>query len=140
MNIENQPLLKFVGVDFPHLVFDLKKPMHGEHRVEASCSPVAIYDKRQPHTFRIVMEVIVSVENVMHLSLRAIGTFETSSDIDETTKEGFINSNSVAIMFPYVRAFISTLTANVGGINGSVVLPPQFFKGKLEILEPQISD
>jgi len=38
-------------------------------------------------------------------------------------------------MFPYIRSFISTLTANLGSVVGTLVIPTQFFKGELEVIK-----
>ena len=38
-------------------------------------------------------------------------------------------------MFPYVRAFITTLISNLGNVTGTLVIPTQFFQGDL----PEIS-
>ena len=35
-------------------------------------------------------------------------------------------------MFPYIRSFISTLTANLGNVTGPLTIPIQFFNGVLE--------
>jgi preprotein translocase subunit SecB len=35
-------------------------------------------------------------------------------------------------MFPYVRAFITTLTTNLGNVTNPLIIPTQFFKGELE--------
>ncbi len=34
-------------------------------------------------------------------------------------------------MFPYVRAFVTTLTSNLGNVTGSLTIPTQFFHGEL---------
>ena len=49
----------------------------------------------------------------------------------------FIDINAPAIMFPYVRAFLSTLTANLGAGFPPIILPPQIFQGELEVLVAQ---
>lgn len=51
-----------------------------------------------------------------------IGIFETDNDIDDQLKEDLAEINSVAILFPYVRALVSNYTAlaNVSPL----ILPP----------------
>jgi preprotein translocase subunit SecB len=47
-------------------------------------------------------------------------------------KKVFVDINAPAIMFPYVRAFITTLTTNLGNVTSPLIIPTQFFKGELE--------
>lgn len=75
-------------------------------------------------------------ENNYPFSFKAeiIGTFEIDSD-DENEKKNLAEKNSVAILFPYVRALISTFTSasNVE----PVILPPinvaQYLENKRRI-------
>ena len=49
------------------------------------------------------------------LSIVAVAVFEFDENADiEKYKEGFFVQNAPAIMFPYIRAYISTLTAQSG--------------------------
>ena len=56
------------------------------------------------------------------MSVCVIGIFETDKDIDDQLKEDLAEINSVAILFPYVRALVSNYTAlaNVSPL----ILPP----------------
>ena len=56
------------------------------------------------------------------MSVCVIGIFETDNDIDDQLKEDLAEINSVAILFPYVRALVSNYTAlaNVSPL----ILPP----------------
>lgn len=38
-------------------------------------------------------------------------------------------------MFPYIRSFITTLTANLGDVTGTLTIPTQFFKGELKEID-----
>lgn len=69
---------------------------------------------------------------MIDLFIVALGTFELKGDFDEKTKKSFVNINAPAIMFPYLRSFISTLTSNLGNVTGTLTIPTQFFKGELE--------
>lgn len=81
------------------------------------------------------MEVNLNVENIFNLSLLAIGEFKHSESIEEKMKQNFVNTNAPAIVFPYVRSYISTLTSISGSQISPINLPPQIFKGQLEELE-----
>lgn len=82
------------------------------------------------------MDIVVSNESYFSLSLRAIGRFKLSEDITEDIKEKFLTANAPAIMFPYIRSFISTFTANLGDVVGVLTIPPQFFNGNIPIITP----
>ncbi len=78
------------------------------------------------------MDLELNVEKYFSLTLVAVGTFELDSELDDVLRKGFVNSNAPAIMFPYVRSFISTLTANMGNSVGTIVIPTQLFTRELE--------
>ncbi len=42
--------------------------------------------------------------------------------------------NAPAIMFPYVRAFLSTITSSFGKATGTIIIPAQTFTGELDII------
>lgn len=135
MEITNQARLSFSGVDILEVKFSAKKPFVGNDEINVSCTPYALLPKEQANTFHIIMDVEVSCESYFELSLKAVGLFKLSEDINETLKKQFVNINAVAIMFPYVRAFVSTFSSNTGSITGSLTLPTQFFRGNLEIID-----
>jgi len=133
MEITQQPKLTFHGVEIAHLAVNFKQPFTNEGDIEAKISPKVVYSKENKNDFRIVMEVELEVENIFSISLFAIGSFKFAGEFpDVEQRKGFINLNAPAIMFPYIRSFISTLTANLGAITPTIVLPPYFFKGELE--------
>ena len=76
-------------------------------------------------------------ESFFKLRIVAIGTFELSKAIHGEIKHSFVNVNAPAIMFTYLRSFISTLTSNLGNIIVTLNIPPQFFKGELEEIVPE---
>jgi preprotein translocase subunit SecB len=82
-----------------------------------------IFKDEQKNDFAI--EFLVDLHNesksfIFHL--KAVAYFSTPDEIDEDFKKSpFIAINAPAIAFPYVRAFISTVTINSG--YNPVVLP-----------------
>ena len=64
---------------------------------------------------KLELTVMVSDEKKMvDINVKANGIFEYDKDIDEKTKESFFTLNAPAILFPYVRAYVSSLTALSG--------------------------
>ena len=64
---------------------------------------------------------IMDKNNVMRIKVVVIGLFEFDRDVDEKLKSTFFNSSAPAILFPYVRAYVTTLTG-LSGVN-PVILP-----------------
>ena len=134
MEILGQIQLKFHGVDFPVINLNSEKHfIHNEdNRIDIDIKPKVFYPKDEPEYFKIIQEIKLSSDKYFDLFILAVGTFELKAELDEKTKKSFVNINAPAIMFPYVRSFISTLTANLGNITGTLTIPTQFFKGELE--------
>ncbi|WP_115460901.1 protein-export chaperone SecB [Winogradskyella aurantiaca] len=134
MDINKQIKLKFHGVDFPVVNFQSDKvnPTTEGMDIKMNFNPKVHYPKEHPDFFRIVQEINLESEKNFSLFIVAVGTFELGKDTDDATKKSFVNLNAPAIMFPYVRSFISTLTGNLGNVIGTLTIPPQLFQGDLE--------
>jgi preprotein translocase subunit SecB len=137
MEIKEQRKLRFKGVDFPFVELSSTQPFKEseDNKVSVEITPKAFIPDDQKSMFKIVMSVTLFVENYFRLSITGVGTFQISGDEENITDEerdGFINLNSTAIMFPYLRSFISTLTSNLGNVTTPIILPTRFFKGELE--------
>jgi preprotein translocase subunit SecB len=134
VEVSNQIQLKFHGVDFP--VINLNSEEHflqgDENNIDIDITPKVFYPKELPEYFKIIQEIKLTADNYFSLFIVAVGTFEIKADIDEKIKKAFVNVNAPAIMFPYIRSFISTLTTNLGNVTGPLTIPTQFFKGDLE--------
>ena len=134
MEIADQIQLKFHGVDFP--VINLKSEnafiQIPENRINIDIKLKVFYPLEQPDYFKIIQEVTLSSSNFFDLFIISVGTFELKTDVDKNLKKVFVNINAPAIMFPYVRAFITTLTTNLGNVTSPLIIPTQFFKGELE--------
>lgn len=59
--------------------------------------------------------------NALNISVRAHGFFEFDLDLKQEEKDIFFNTSAPAILFPYVRAYITTLSS-LSGIK-PVILP-----------------
>lgn len=136
MKIIDQPKLKFEGVNFPIVQFSSSKTYDGS-KIDAQIVPKVFYPQSEPKKFQIIIEVDLVCEEFFNLQLVAMGNFQFSEVFqDEKVKKVFVNTNAPAIMFPYVRAFISVLTSNLGNITGTLTIPTQFFQGTLEEVSP----
>jgi preprotein translocase subunit SecB len=134
VEIADQIQLKFHSVDFPVINLKSENPFiqSPENRINIDIKPKVFYPSEQPDYFKIIQEVTLSSSNFFELFIISVGTFELKADVDKNLKKVFVNINAPAIMFPYVRAFITTLTTNLGNVTSPLIIPTQFFKGELE--------
>jgi len=138
MDTGTQINLAFHGVDILNVNFNAVAPRtEKEMQIDINYEPKVYYPVDSKQDFKIIVNIELSAENVFSLSLTAIGNFQLSNDIDGKLKETFINANAPAIMFPYIRSFISTFTSNLGNTVGTIIIPTQFFKGNLEEYKPE---
>ncbi|MGC4130258.1 MAG: protein-export chaperone SecB [Bergeyella sp.] len=137
MSAETQIKLKFSSVDFPVVNFNSDQQFTGEQGININIEPKVYFPKDNPNHFKIIQEVHVSADNTFNLFIVAIGNFELSNVEDEKIRHNFVNMNAPAIMFPYIRSFISTFTSNLGNVTGTLNIPPQFFKGELPIISDE---
>ncbi len=132
MEVNKQTKLTFHGVDILNINFNAIAPREDELKIDIKCEPKVFYPIEDTNIFKIIMDIELKDERYFELVLRAVGSFELESELNDELRKVFVNSNAPAIMFPYIRAFISTLTANIGNVVGPLVIPTQFFKGELE--------
>lgn len=57
---------------------------------------------------------ITDKDSVLSIAVKAEGFFEFDSELEEEMKDDFFNTNAPAILFPYIRAYISTLSTLSG--------------------------
>lgn len=136
MDVVNQPKLKFHGVDFINIKFNTDKQYDGQSGIDLNVDPKVFYPDDNELIFKIFMELSLHCDNYFDLAVVGIGNFEFDKEFDDLNlKKTFVNANAPAIMFPYVRSFITTLTSNLGNVTGPLIIPTQFFQGDL----PEIS-
>lgn len=76
----------------------------------------------QKKRMRLILKTLVTDESkTVNINVMLIAIFEYDGELDDEQKSTLFNYNAVAIVFPYVRAYISTLST-LSGIN-SIVLP-----------------
>lgn len=132
--------LRFNGVDIFRVNFNATDPFDDED-LNVEIHPRVFYPTGQLQDFKILMDVKVTCKEYFSLSLTAVGDFEFTTPMDnEEERKAFVNVNSVAIMFPYVRAFISTFTSNIGRASSTIVIPARFFKGDIDEFRPEMTN
>ncbi|MFO7940849.1 MAG: hypothetical protein R6U66_13965 [Bacteroidales bacterium] len=141
MDVVNQPKLKFHGVDFINIKFNTVKQYDGQAKIDLNVDPKVFYPENNESTFKIFMEISLHCDNYFDLFVVGIGEFEFDKRFKEhSLKKTFVNANAPAIMFPYVRSFITTLTTNMGNVTGPLIIPTQFFQGDLPEISVDLED
>ena len=136
MEIREQPKLLFFGVDIAEVKFKSLKKIEDEVKINVNIEPRGYIPKDDPTKFFILMHVKVNSVAHFNLTFTAIGNFKIiPSDLSFEERKSFIDVNAVAIMFPYVRSFISTFTSALGKSTGNIIIPTRFFKGELKLIE-----
>lgn len=76
----------------------------------------------EDHIYKLQIDTKVSnTDNQFSVFVSIIGTFEFDSDLTAESKDKFFRINAPALLFPYIRAYISTLTSLSGMV--PVILP-----------------
>lgn len=138
MEITEQPKLQFLGVDILNIDFVSHAPARrvaSDKEIKIGCVPKVLFPKENKMIFHVVMDLTLSSDKLFDLSLQAVGTFALNQDVTEDLKRVFVNTNAPAIMFPYLRSFVTTLTSNMGQSVEPLIMPTQFFSGVLEELD-----
>ncbi|MHC1776969.1 MAG: protein-export chaperone SecB [Lentimicrobium sp.] len=131
---EPQPAIRLIDFLVSYVQMDIKNPFDPElaKSLEVNVGvSIGFNDKDLTH-YTINFDVTAnSRDEKIRLQVKSMALFETSSEIDTAFKSsGFVQSNSPAIAFPFVRSYINTLTSNAG--IRPIILPAFNFTGNPE--------
>lgn len=135
MEVGKQNKLNFSGVDIVNINVHVIHPLPKENPppIDFTIIPKVFYPADAPEEFVILNEVKLVGKEFFNISILAFGFFSMPGlEGNIRDQKGFININAPAIMFPYLRAFVATLTANMGVNFAQILIPPHFFKGDME--------
>ena len=131
-NPVQQNAIRLVDFLVTSVVMDVENPFAvvKEQSMDVNVGVSIGFNDDDPAHYTINFEVSVSAGNYnIRISVKSVALFEASSPIDEEFRQSaFVQTNSPAIAFPFLRSFINTLTANAG--IPPVVLPAFNFSGK----------
>lgn len=138
MEVKVQPILKFLGIDIVNVNLNIMTPYDHEKKppVDINIVPKVFYPEDRPEEFTIIMDLTVNSKEYFNISIVAFGGFSINGKSSDPGFKPFINVNAPAIAFPYVRAFLSTLTSNLGAGFPPLIIPPHFFQGEMEEYKP----
>lgn len=127
-----EAILKFTGYKIVNLVYnrDIDLPEKDENELEVGVG-TAISDDGEQGQVKISVTAL-DVENRRTVKAEVLGSFDF---IDVEDKERTLAVNGTAILYPYVRAIISTVTTQ-DSLN-AIILPTV---NTLNFLKNEISD
>lgn len=124
MKPEEQILLKFESYKISNVVFETTRDFDKDQNRVIDISLNTEFEYLDDKTFLVLLILKVnSTTNTVNISAKAEAKFSTSHIIDDAFKNHpLMKVNAPAIVFPYLRAFISTLTVNAGFVT-PIILP-----------------
>lgn len=110
--------LQFLGYKIQKSLIEFKGEQSNGFQI--GINPYGKIDNSK-NIFELRLDVIIdNTQNSFKAEVSIIGTFKFT-DKEDKKMESFLYLNAPAILFPYVRAYINTLTALSG--NKAIVLP-----------------
>ena len=140
MQNDEQKGLRFHGIKIIEAHLGVFRPLEGEFQIELKLDAKLVPIEDGSREFRIWMEVDLMASDFWQIKVKGIGDFEIAAEVSLHERNGYVNVNAPAIMFPYIRSFIATLTANCGGSIPPLIIPPHFFAGELELLANKVEE
>lgn len=110
-NLLKKSSLKFIDFIIADLTIerDPNYSLNGE--IDLSINPSGIYNKLE-NTYQLSLVIEVSDDKKgFKILAKAIGFFEIKPGEDENNLSNYFYTNAPAIMFPYIRSYISAITA-----------------------------
>jgi preprotein translocase subunit SecB len=132
MEVKEQANLRFFGVDIINVKYNAMKFNEGKEPIIVDTESGIYYPKEAPNEFKILLKIKLTLKDVFDLEVSGVGNFALSEVVKQEDRPKYINANAVAIMFPFMRSFISTFSLNCGNILGNIIIPVQFFQGELK--------
>lgn len=108
-------------------------PQGDSDSINLTIFPSALYHKNDS-TFTLFMNIELKDENdSFSLKMEGIGNFKLRGDIEEKVLNTYFYTNAPAIIYPYLRAYISSVTA-LSGLS-AVNIPTMVLAGLKEELK-----
>ncbi len=118
---EMKSVLNMERLVFEKMLFQ-RKGFKNENQISFSIE-TRIAQMQEDEIYLVTLILTGDKEDEYELEIVLTGyfTFDNDSEVDEEMKKALVNTNTIAIMMPYMRSQLSLLTAQPG--TESVVLP-----------------
>ncbi len=120
--MENTPVasFKFESFKITRSYFEINE-VDGDQAFSLNFAPKGVVNKENSK-FELELGVVIEEQNSkFRAEITAIGIYSFDAEMEDEMLEKFFYQNATAILFPYIRAYVTTLTS-LSGIN-PVVLP-----------------
>lgn len=118
---EQTAKFQFLGYKVVESSIKLNNPSEGENNLSVNFKQATGVDEANKKMKLTLETEIEDQARTVEIKVKTEGYFEFAAEIDEGMKRIFFTQNAPAILFPYIRAYVSTLTA-LSGIP-SIILP-----------------
>lgn len=89
--------------------------------INIDIKPNGIIDNNKKQ-FELQLSINLTSEDGFNLSVLIIGFFDFKNVIETENLHNYFYTNAPAILFPYLRSYVSALTALAGG--NTIIIPP----------------
>lgn len=149
--LQEQPKLRFHGHRVDAITLTPVEQSAGsaaerpadQARVKLDVKVRAVRIRGEESDFYVQFDVALHLAEAYSLNVSVTNKFELAGEMSPEETDTLIRLNAPAIAFPYLRAFISTLTANLGGSHPTINLPPYFFdmeQVRIDEIDPDAED
>ena len=120
---KNECKLQLLDLYFPSFVFNQQRD-NNDNEYNTSFNIEYAINSVDETKVKITIDTIVkNSSETLKLSLRTVGIFKIDkNDLDSETFDHLAKTNTVAILFPYIRSQVSLLTTQPGLM--PVIIPP----------------
>lgn len=113
MKQANESGFQFKGFKITRSLIEHNKSK-GEKKLSISFSPKGVINKENS-IFTLFLKVIISDDvKSLNIEIEAKADYQFKSELKQETLNNYFYINAPAILFPYLRAYISSLTALSG--------------------------
>ena len=130
LKMETQSGLSFVKFDITKFLFDRgdEQKTMGKYNIKVDCNCSINNDNQNLFISTFIIDITDQEEKLFSFQIKALGYFEILGTIDESVRKNFMNISAPAIVYPYIRSFISNTLLQSG--MQPIMLPPMNFAGK----------
>lgn len=112
---------RLIEYRFPTFSFNAPKPYSEEEKevsIQLKFTPQGLYIPAS-RLFKVIVDVQISANGESQIQIRCEATFEFERELNDLPD--YFYANSIAIVYPYIRAFCSLITTQSN--NTGIILP-----------------
>ena len=105
---------RFKGFSIQKSLIEIKGDLNTDNKIDVEFKQASGIEDSDSLYMHVLGVSIKDREDKLNIEVEAKGFFEFDKELDADTRSRFFNVNAPAILFPYVRAYITTLTSLSG--------------------------